>query len=62
MMIDDNAVIEQMSRTGGGFVKALAQAASKADPDNLRRLKAAFPEYWHDYGVQAMKRKAEESK
>jgi hypothetical protein len=49
----DLVVIEEMERTGGGFVRALAVAASKADPENLRRIKAAWPEYWNEYREHA---------
>ena len=30
-------------------MKALAAAATCADPINLAKLKAAFPEYWEKY-------------
>ena len=46
---NDNFVIQAMDRYGGGFVRALARAASLADADNLARLKAAWPEYWAQY-------------
>ena len=34
---------------GGSFVVALSDAMRRADQDNLRRLKDAFPEYWKQY-------------
>lgn len=34
---------------GGGFVKALGEALSHADPNNARRIKIAFPDYWEEY-------------
>lgn len=49
----DLDVIEQMEKYGGSFVKALAQAASRADAVNLAKLKAAFPEYWQQYTEMA---------
>jgi hypothetical protein len=45
----DLKVIEAMERYGGSFVVALAQAARRADANNLDRLKLAFPEYWTQY-------------
>lgn len=41
--------LKAMSKYGGGFVKALAQAAHQADPNNLQRIKNAWPEYWKEY-------------
>lgn len=49
----DHQTIEAMKRYGGGFVKALADAALLADDINLERLKAAFPEYWKKYSDMA---------
>lgn len=42
-----------MRKYGGGFVIALAQAAHIADDENLRRIKAAWPEYWKKYAELA---------
>ena len=36
---------------GGGFYQALAQAGLKADPNNKRRILAAFPEIVATYGT-----------
>ena len=36
---------------GGGFYKALAQAGLAADPNNKRRVLAAFPEMVATYGT-----------
>ena len=44
--IDDYAIVQAMARFGGSFARALADAAHKADPENLAKLKAAFPELW----------------
>ena len=45
----DLKTIEAMEKYGGSFVVALAQAARRADRNNLERIKAAFPEYWTQY-------------
>lgn len=52
---DDFATMSAMIRYGGGFVEALGAAAQRADLENLRRLKAAFPEYWRQYAALAKK-------
>jgi hypothetical protein len=49
MNSEDLSVIETMTRYGGSFAKALAEAARRADDDNLGRIKAAWPEYWQKY-------------
>jgi hypothetical protein len=45
----DFATTNAMLRMGGSFVKALAMAARAADPTNLAKLKAAFPDYFEKY-------------
>ena len=45
----DYAVIEAMSKRGGAFVRALAEAARVADPENLARIRDKWPEYWAEY-------------
>jgi hypothetical protein len=45
----DLYTIYAMGEQGGSFVQALARAALLADPENLQRLKTAFPEYWETY-------------
>lgn len=52
---DDFKVIEMMRQYGGSFVKALGLAARYADPDNLERIKKAWPEYWQKYSDLASK-------
>lgn len=42
-----------MRKFGGSFVKALAEAARCADPQNLERLQNAFPEIWQRYAALA---------
>lgn len=49
MSAADRAVILAMIRYGGGFVKALGEAAVRADPQNLARLKSTFADYWQEY-------------
>jgi len=49
----DMKTIEAMEKYGGSFVVALAQAARRADRNNLERIKLAFPEYWKQYTEMA---------
>lgn len=51
--MSDELVIEAMMRFGGSFVSALGQAAMYADPENLRRMKRTWPEYWERYEAMA---------
>jgi hypothetical protein len=44
-----------MLKYGGSFVKALAQCVILADPENLERLKDAFPGYFVKYESLAAK-------
>lgn len=55
MAEQDLLVIEAMEKYGGSFVVALAQAARRADADNLARIKATWPEYWQQYTEMADK-------
>lgn len=43
-------VVENMTKHGGSFVKALAQCILHADTDNLIILEEAFEEYIDQYG------------
>lgn len=45
----DYWTIKAMKIYGGGFVKALAEAASQADPENLRKIMETWPKYWRTY-------------
>lgn len=45
----DYWTIEAMRKFGGSFVKTLAELASRADRQNLQKIKNAWPEYWEDY-------------
>ena len=46
----DFKVIEAMRLFGGSFVHALATAATKADPENLAKIKSTWPDLWERYG------------
>lgn len=45
----DYWTIEAMSKYGGSFVKALAEAARRADRQNLVKIKVTWIEYWTEY-------------
>ena len=38
-----------MEDMGGSFVKQLGALARRADPINLAKIKATWPEYWAEY-------------
>ena len=42
-----------MKSYGGAFVSRLGEALAFADPNNVERIKAAFPEYWEEYSKLA---------
>ena len=42
-----------MMEYGGSFVRKLGAAALVADEQNLRRIKATWPEYWEQYARMA---------
>lgn len=46
-------VIETMRAYGGSFVSALAEAARRADSNNLQRIKNTWPDYWKQYANMA---------
>jgi len=46
---ESQQVAKAMIRYGGGFVSHLGEALTRADPDNMKRIKQAFPEYWEKY-------------
>lgn len=50
-----------MQTWGGSFVKALSQCIVLADPDNLEKIKLAWPDYWAKYSARAEKIKGEEA-
>ena len=45
----DYKVIENMHLFGGSFVYALARAATKADTENLEKIKTTWPDIWEKY-------------
>jgi hypothetical protein len=47
--MSDHEVICAMAKYGGGFVRALANAAHLADKENLQRIKDGWPDYWQEY-------------
>ena len=49
MTIQDLRIIEAMSKYGGSFAKAVANAAKFADDNNYNPLKRSFPELWERY-------------
>lgn len=51
--VDDSEIIQTMKANGGGFAKALANAACHADVMNLATIKTAFPTLWTAYANMA---------
>jgi hypothetical protein len=49
----DFDVASTMIEYGGSFVRKLGAAALVADPENLAKIKAAWPEYWSQYDRMA---------
>ena len=49
----DKKTIETMMEYGGSFVRKLGAAALVADPDNLAKIKANWPDYWAQYDRMA---------
>lgn len=49
----DRKTIETMMEYGGSFVRKLGAAALVADPENLRKIKATWPDYWSQYDRMA---------
>ena len=49
MTIQDLRIIEALSKYGGSFAKAVANAAKFADDNNYNTLKRSFPELWERY-------------
>jgi hypothetical protein len=49
MTLADLQTIENMHQRGGNFARALAHAAAAADPENLAKIKATWPELWERY-------------
>lgn len=49
----DHDTLDMMQKCGGSFVRAIAQAARLADPQNYCILKSAFSRYWTSYEMMA---------
>jgi hypothetical protein len=49
----DFKTVTMMERYGGSFVQTLARLMCIADDDNLRRIKATWPEYLQQYEEMA---------
>lgn len=49
MTEQDHKVIKAMLRYGGSFVQCLAECAFRADPINLAKIKATWPDIWEFY-------------
>ncbi len=48
-MATDWEVVRTMERFGGHFIRILAELCHRADPENLAKIKATWPEYWAEY-------------
>lgn len=55
-------ITEAMRRYGGGFVRDLGELWRRGDPDNQKKLKSAFSEYWERYAEIAKLKKEEMKK
>jgi len=53
MTKEDLKVVEAMSRYGGSFVQALADACRRADNFNMEIIKKTWPVYWDVYASMA---------
>jgi len=49
----DYDVAFAMIEYGGSFVRKLGAAALVADPENLGKIKATWPDYWSQYDRMA---------
>ncbi len=53
----DYEIVVAMTKFGGSFAQSLAEAWMKADLENQRKIKEAFPELWTQYvAIAAMSR------
>ncbi len=60
MTLADLQTIEAMHQRGGNFARALAHAAAAADPDNLQKIKATWPDLWERYANWVTREEAAE--
>jgi hypothetical protein len=51
--MEDFDVVSAMIEYGGSFVRKLGAAALVADPENLDKIKATWPDYWATYARTA---------
>jgi len=51
--MEDFDVVSAMIEYGGSFVRKLGAAALVADPENLDKIKATWPDYWATYALTA---------
>ena len=51
--MNDRQIINTMMEYGGSFVRKLGAAALVADPENLAKIKATWPDYWSQYARMA---------
>lgn len=51
--ITDRDIARTMQEYGGSFVRALGTAVLQADPENLRKVKDTWPDYWSKYQEMA---------
>lgn len=51
--ITDRDVARTMQEYGGSFIRALGTAVLQADPENLRKVKDTWPDYWSKYQEMA---------
>lgn len=49
MTEEEIKIVEKMALYGGSFVKALAECFFRVDPNNFKKLKNTFSEYWDEY-------------
>lgn len=56
-MISNYEIIDTMQKYGGSFARAMSEAFRRADLENFRRLKEAFPELWDQYTQMAIAKK-----
>ena len=56
----DHDAIKAMQLYGGSFAKALSFAALKADSENLKKIKATWPEMFQAYEMMARRANLEQ--
>lgn len=54
--------MKAMRQFGGGFVKALAEAMAQADPVNIQKIRATWPEYMKQYEDMGAKLREQKEK